>query len=82
MLSLGPHPRRPPLLISLSHFLPEVEVGEGMVVVDENLGRLTMADPVCQICGVQGHVANICYYRFDKDCIQKNFNPSPYLGGP
>lgn len=25
--------------------------------------------PVCQICGIQGHVAKRCYYRFDADFI-------------
>lgn len=36
--------------------------------------------PVCQICGVPGHVAEICYYRFDKEFVPKptgGFRPPP-----
>ncbi|KZV26181.1 hypothetical protein F511_06348 [Dorcoceras hygrometricum] len=28
--------------------------------------------PVCQICGIPGHVAEICYYRFDKEFVPKS----------
>ncbi|XP_075508973.1 nudix hydrolase 19, chloroplastic-like [Primulina tabacum] len=33
--------------------------------------------PVCQICGTTGHVAEICYYRFDKDYVPRRVAPSP-----
>lgn len=35
---------------------------------------------MCQICGVPGHVVEICYYRFDKEFVPKNsrsFRPPP-----
>lgn len=26
---------------------------------------------MCQICGINGHVAEICYYRFDKEFVPR-----------
>ncbi|XP_073058680.1 uncharacterized protein [Primulina eburnea] len=33
--------------------------------------------PTCQICGHSGHVAEKCYYRFDKDFVPQHRNSGP-----
>ncbi|XP_073066079.1 uncharacterized protein [Primulina eburnea] len=33
--------------------------------------------PTCQICGYSGHVAEKCYYRFDKDFVPQHRNSGP-----
>lgn len=43
----------------------------------ENHGTLIMANQHVKICGIHGHVAEICYYIFDND-----FVPTQRSSGP